>query len=630
MALRVLLRWVLTLGFGLVCLAPMTLWAQVMPVAQPGTGAQDATPHLQYFEDTTAALDFDQVQQAYAQGKFHGTAGGKDALALGFTRSAFWLRLTIDNASTAATTQMLGVANARISYVTLYAVGADGRYQETATGGDMPFATRTHPNRNFIFALALPANSRQTVYLRVQSTIGLIVPVQLWAQNDFARHERHDYMVQAWYFGVALAMAVFNFLLFLTLRDRAYALYVAFVGFSVLTLGLKTGMASEFLWPQTLTWANPNYYMATSWGLVCFLAFMRSMLRTAHYMPRIDRAIRAGMSLHALMPVLYWTALQSVARATILLFIASCVALFGVVCWCIYKRVRAAYFFGAAFVALMSGSLMTLLRAVGVLPTNVLTVDGLQAGSTLEMLLLAFALADRYNALRQEKLQAQRDLVLAKQRLVETLQASERTLTQRVEERTRQLQILNEKLEALTLVDGLTGVANRRHFDQMLHKEWLRMERLRQPLALLMLDVDWFKAYNDHYGHQAGDQCLRAVATAIAGLSRASDLVARYGGEEFVLIAPATDSASAMALGRRICEAVRALALEHLRSDQGVITISVGVAALIPVADQPAAELLRAADAALYLAKAQGRNQAVLAGGLHQIDQGHLNRSAIS
>ena len=139
------------------------------------------------------------------------------------------------------------------------------------------------------------------------------------------------------------------------------------------------------------------------------------------------------------------------------------------------------------------------------------------------------------------------------------------------------------------------------------------MERLHQSLALLMLDVDWFKPYNDHYGHQSGDTCLRAVATAIAALSRTSDLVARYGGEEFVLIAPATDSASAMALARRACEAVQALALEHVRSDKGVITISVGVAALVPGTGHTVEELLRAADAALYRAKKQGRNQAVLA-----------------
>ena len=599
---------------ALVLVWPMACAALAMPVVQPGTGAQDATAHLQLLEDPSATLTLDQVQQAFAQGKFTSTADSKDALALGFTRSAFWLRLELANATAEAARQMLDVVNARISYVTLYAPGPDGRYVQTATGGDMPFATRAHENRNFVFPLQVPANSSLTLYLRVQSTIGLIVPVQLWAEPDFADHERQDYMVQAMYFGVALAMALFNLMLFVALRDRAYALYVCFVVFSVLALGQKTGMASEFLWPQHLTWTNPNYYMATSWGLMCFMAFMRSMLGTAQHLPRVDLGLRAGMVVHALMPLLYWTAVQSVARFTIWLFVVSCVLLLGVVAWCIVRRMRAAYFFGGAFAVLMAGSLMTLLRALGILPTNALTVDGLQAGSTLEMLLLAFALADRFNQMRREKLKAQSDLVLAKQKLVETLQASERELAQRVDDRTRELQALNEKLEALSMVDGLTGIANRRQFDQELRKAWARLERLGQPLALVMLDVDLFKRYNDHYGHQAGDECLRKVAQAMASVGRTTDVLARYGGEEFVMVAPASDGPSALLLAQRACQAVQALGAAHAQSPFGVVTVSCGAASVVPGVGVTPQDLLRQADAALYQAKDRGRNQAVLAG----------------
>ena len=598
----------------LLLLLPLAWSALAMPVVPPGTGAQDAIAHLQLLEDPSAALTLAQAQQAFADGKFTSTAGSKDALALGFTRSAFWLRLELANAAPEAARQMLDVVNARISYVTLYAPGPDGRYVETATGGDMPFATRAHENRNFVFPLQVPARSSLTLYLRVQSTIGLIVPVRLWAQPDFEHYVRHDYMVQAMYFGVALAMALFNLMLFVALRDRAYALYVCFVAFSVLALGQKTGMASEFLWPQHLTWTNPNYYMATSWGLVCFMAFMRSMLGTAQHLPRIDLGLRVGMVLHGLLPVLYWTMVQSVARLTIWMFVVSCVLLLGVVAWCMVRRMRAAYFFGGAFAVLMAGSLMTLLRALGILPTNVLTVDGLQAGSTLEMLLLAFALADRYNQLRQDKLKAQSDLVLAKQKLVETLQTSERELAQRVDERTQQLQALNERLEALSMVDGLTGIANRRQFDQELHKAWARLERLGQPLALVMLDVDMFKRYNDHYGHQAGDECLRKVAQAMASVGRTTDVVARYGGEEFVMVAPASDGPSALLLAQRACQAVQALGAEHAQSPFGVVTVSCGAACVVPGPSHTPQDLLRQADAALYQAKSQGRNQAVLAG----------------
>jgi diguanylate cyclase (GGDEF)-like protein len=107
------------------------------------------------------------------------------------------------------------------------------------------------------------------------------------------------------------------------------------------------------------------------------------------------------------------------------------------------------------------------------------------------------------------------------------------------------LQTVNAQLETLSLVDGLTGIANRRHFDAVLAKEWERARRLGQPLALVLMDVDWFKQYNDHYGHQAGDQCLREIARVFADtVSRTSDLVARYGGEEFVCIAPPSSTAT--------------------------------------------------------------------------------------
>jgi len=162
-------------------------------------------------------------------------------------------------------------------------------------------------------------------------------------------------------------------------------------------------------------------------------------------------------------------------------------------------------------------------------------------------------------------------------------------------------------------VDGLTGIANRRHFDQVLHKEWTRLERAGQPLALVMLDVDWFKRYNDHFGHQAGDECLRAVAQAISGVSRASDLVARYGGEEFVIIAPGTDGPQALQMAQRACDAVRALGMPHPLAYESVVTVSCGVAVTVPGPDDSLENLLGQADDALYEAKAQGRNRVVLA-----------------
>jgi two-component system, sensor histidine kinase LadS len=317
-------------------------------------------------------------------------------------------------------------------------------------------------------------------------------------------------------------------------------------------------------------------------------------------LPRVDRLMRFFIVLHLLAPLAFSAALSHLARYSVYVFFVTALTVVGVTVWCLWRRKRAAYFYASAFALVVAGSVITLMRTVGLVPTNVFTINALQFGSSMEMLLLAFALADRFNLLRREKLQAQQQLLATQDQLVHTLQASERTLALRVEERTQQLQALNDKLEALSMVDGLTGIANRRQFDHVLQTEWQRMQRAQQPLALVMLDVDWFKRYNDHYGHPAGDQCLREVATAIAAVGRGSDMVARYGGEEFVLVAPATD-------------AEQVLALPHAGSDFGHVTLSCGVAAVVPQPGQDSAQLLRAADAALYRAKHQGRNQAVAA-----------------
>lgn len=181
------------------------------------------------------------------------------------------------------------------------------------------------------------------------------------------------------------------------------------------------------------------------------------------------------------------------------------------------------------------------------------------------------------------------------------------------------LKAQSDLLRHWVYIDGLTGVHNRRHFDERLQMECSRAQRQHSALSVLLLDVDHFKHYNDHYGHQAGDQCLRQLAATLrAQLGRPTDLVARYGGEEFACLLPDTDLPSALQLAGQIGQAVQALAMEHQASPvAGVVTISVGVCSKAPAQDVDCQALLRGADAQLYAAKAQGRNRvcgAALAG----------------
>ena len=194
--------------------------------------------------------------------------------------------------------------------------------------------------------------------------------------------------------------------------------------------------------------------------------------------------------------------------------------------------------------------------------------------------------------------------------LVEYRQLSE-ALDRRVNERTRELEQANRQLEKLSRTDGLTGLANRRFFEEILAQDWAMAVRQELWLAVIMLDVDFFKSFNDRYGHLAGDDCLRRVARILASaLQRKSDLAARYGGEEFVLVLQDTDRDGALGIAESVREAVEELAIPHAGSPHGVVTISAGVAVRGPDdALKGADQLVKRADEALYRTKRGGRNQ---------------------
>ena len=199
---------------------------------------------------------------------------------------------------------------------------------------------------------------------------------------------------------------------------------------------------------------------------------------------------------------------------------------------------------------------------------------------------------------------------------IRALQRLESMRTKQLE-MSRDLASANRELEKLSRQDGLTGIANRRYFDSYLVTEVRRGARERQPLSLILSDVDHFKAFNDCYGHQAGDDCLRRVAAALSSAGRRpADLAARYGGEEFAMVLPGTVVDGAVDVAQAVSRVIEGLAIPHERSavDRRV-TLSQGVVSLTPEKETSSEDLIQRADQALYLAKQQGRNRYVVFGG---------------
>ncbi|MCK9903579.1 diguanylate cyclase [Frankia sp. Cpl3] len=183
------------------------------------------------------------------------------------------------------------------------------------------------------------------------------------------------------------------------------------------------------------------------------------------------------------------------------------------------------------------------------------------------------------------------------------------SLEHKVAERTEELAAANRRLEQLSITDPLTGLANRRHLDEILDIEWHRAQRQTTPIALAMIDIDHFKSYNDHFGHAAGDRCLQRVAACLAASTRDTDLTARYGGEEFAAVMPGADTGAASRIAHRLRSAVAELTESHPLTTNQIVTVSIGIVSIVPTPKEEVKALVELADSALYRAKSGGRNR---------------------
>ncbi|MGE5621683.1 MAG: 7TM diverse intracellular signaling domain-containing protein, partial [Bacillota bacterium] len=362
-----------------------------------------------------------------------------DSLNFGMSSSAVWLRVTLRNSGAEAVERRLEIAYPPLDSVELYVPDGQGFGKMTA-GDTQPFSQRPLPHRHFVFPLRLAAHSEATCYLRVASDSSLDIPAKLWEPQAFDSESLLQYIGQALYFGMWLALGLYNLLLFASLRDRTYFYYVMFAATSVLSLLSYSGIGFQFLWPESPRWANISSMVGFAANGLALLLFQRHLMATRETAPALDRAMLGFMAANVLQMIGFvWLPFGAMVQAGIAIDVLNMLFSAAVAVICLRRGQRSARVFLLAFGVLMLTALLTALRSFGLAPTNVFTTHGLQFGSALEMLLFSLALADRFNLIRAEKESAQ-------QELVDSLKRSERMLEQRVQERTAELSRTNAEL----------------------------------------------------------------------------------------------------------------------------------------------------------------------------------------
>lgn len=573
---------------------------------------QDSYSLSRYFsslQNASAPLTLEQVISRRAEFK----AADPESVAatnFGLTQNEVWLHLDFATGDALPSRWILEVGHASLDAIDLYLAEQGGSYRHEQAGDLLPFSTKTLPHRHHLFDLQLQPDTTYSLYLRVTSEGTLSVPVTLWQPDALWRSDQLSYSLLSLYYGLLGGLLVYNLFLFLSLREKLYLIYVPFVAFLALGQAGLAGLVGQFLVPDNafLTHLSPTASVSLA-GLFGAIFVQRFVGQTPRNL-RLQWLMPAIGSFYALTFVCtvfvsyYHGAL--LVNLTSLLFAVAAMVLGGV---SLYRRQPGARFFFLAWIFLLTSILVMALHNLGVLPSNAFTANALLFGSAAEMLLLSLALADRINSIQTAQDKAQQDALAVNRDMLSALRENERLLESRVamrtlelEEANTQLQLSKRLLEQQANHDALTGLANRKLLNDRLQGAVQRARRQQSGFALMVIDLDWFKAVNDQHGHQAGDRVLVEIARRLQSCLRDVDTVARVGGDEFVLIIESIDDQSAVSVIR---DKLRQAVLQPIQLDNGTrvsVGMSIGVA-LYPQQAQDIELLFSVADRAMYSSK---------------------------
>jgi len=522
----------------------------------------DLSGHMEILTDQTTKLT---VQQAAGRNDWAGTLRG-EVPNLGFTQAAIWLRFSLINRADTPRKFYVSFEYPVANSVFFYTEGPNGIFREERTGSSIPASSNVVPDRHFLFPLSIGQDETTVVYLRVQSTSRMTLPIRILSDQAFSRKAIRDYTVYGALFGL-LALVLVYFIAVGSFLYKGTSLWL--VLYSIF-FGLHTAIRGGFVhlvMPDELIGINAILQLVVIAGLFFTGAkFFRVFLSLKNHSQSLDR-IMAFFQYMSLIFVLVPLFPDPVIITTTLILIVINPAFS--ICLAFYfwrKGVPNAGYFAVGWIVAHCVAVYDFFRINGVISYQPFGEWPIPFSLFIALLFLSAA--------------------LIRQNAADHLMAG---------------------------TDPLTFLANRRKFDETLLAEWNRCLRQHTPVSLIMIDVDHFKNYNDALGHKAGDQCLCKIADVLKqNTRRTGDLAVRYGGEEFVLLLPNLDAASAFNLAEAIRNSM-GYAADDKESQQAAlnVTISLGVATTVPKEGINPESLVLEADQALYQAKRGGRNRTV-------------------
>lgn len=575
------------------------------------------TGNVFFLEDPSGSLSIEQVL-AFSAEKW--IRNKKETINFGYSDSAFWIIFSLGNSSGELAHRIMEIRYPVLDYINVYCYHNENLFKSFETGDKFPFIQRPIQHRNFLFPLEIPADGPLKILIRVSSQSSIQIPIVVEKEHTMLEKNQAQLPWLGFYYGTMVVMALYNLFVFITIREKSLFYYVFYVAAMCLFLASLNGISYQFLWPESVWWNDQSIVFSLGAVILFAILFTRHFLDIPDSSPRLNRfcgilAAYNGVVLALSFVIPYQNGII-LLNVNALLMIS--VAFFiGIYRW--VQNFHPARYYITAWAAMLIGGIILALNKLGIIPRTGFTEYAIQFGSAIEVILLSLAMGDRLNREKADRIHAQLKALEnegkareAQAKALEIQKKANESLEKNVFLRTKELEELNAKLKELSITDALTGLNNRRYFNEVYHAESIRSIRNKTPLSFLIIDVDHFKNFNDSYGHLEGDDCLRIIADGIRStLLRESDFVARYGGEEFCILLPNTDIEGATFVAENIRSHIEDIPI-MVDGRRVPVTVSIGVACEIPGSKKDMATLLSNADEALYKSKKNGRNRVTL------------------
>ena len=555
-------KWILLQLVLLIVTVSAAIAAPPPPLVLADKSSYNLAEHVKILKDPSRQLT---VREAAARHDWIGPVR-EPIPNFGVTQSAIWLRFSLTNRAHIPRKFYVSFDYPVANYVAFYTQGPRGVFQEEHAGNSIPASANVVPDRHFLFPLEIGPDKTAAVFMRVQSTSGMTIPIRILSDQALSLKAIRDYTVYGVLFGFLLLMLVY-FIVVGSFLYKGTSLWLALYS---IFFGLHTAVRAGFvrlIVPDELIAMNGMIQLLIIAGLYFTGAkFFRTFLSLRKYSKQADQIMRffQYLSITFVLTPLLPIPLTMVLSFT--LMVINPVFSIGLAFYLWRKGVSNAGYFATGWIVAHSVSVYDFFRINGILPYPSFGEWLIPFSFLIALLFLSVALI-RQNAY---------DHLLAG-------------------------------------TDPLTYLANRRKLDEVLTNEWNRCLRHQRPMSVIMADVDNFKIYNDTFGHKAGDECLRQLAELLKkNARRTGDLAVRYGGEEFVLLLPDLDEAGAFKLAENIRNSLMQTKYSDVEKPSPDITVSLGVATAVPDDERKPESLVVDADRAMYAAKHAGRNCTVV------------------